>query len=92
MLFDGLLIEHQCRPRAVAAADASPSIIYRSPFLTSLLGSSHPMLAGTNTFNLEADRIWGKVLRAFSENPLGQSHHSRLYVKVKVAVVLYRKR
>ena len=37
MLFDGLRIEHQCRPRAVAAADASTTIVYRSMFLSSLL-------------------------------------------------------
>src|ERR1035438_1515643 len=37
MLFDGLRIEHQCRPRAVAAAGASTTIVYRSMFLSSLL-------------------------------------------------------
>ena len=37
MLFDGLRIEHQCRPRAVAAADASTTIVYRSMFLSFLL-------------------------------------------------------
>jgi len=41
MLFDGLLIEHQCRPRAVAAAGTSTIIVYRNPFLSSLLG--HPI-------------------------------------------------
>ena len=38
MLFDGLLIEHQCRPRAVAAAGTSTIIVYRNLFLSSLLG------------------------------------------------------
>jgi hypothetical protein len=38
MLFDGLLIEHQCRPRAVAAAGTSATIVYRNLFLSSLLG------------------------------------------------------
>jgi len=38
MLFDGLLIEHQCRPRAVAAAGTSGTIVYRNLFLSSLLG------------------------------------------------------
>ena len=37
MLFDGLLIEHQCRPQAVAAADTSGTIVYRNLFLSSLL-------------------------------------------------------
>ena len=30
MLIDGLLIEHQCRPRAVAAAGTSATIIYQT--------------------------------------------------------------
>jgi hypothetical protein len=38
MLFDGLLIEHQCRPQAVAAAGTSGTIVYRNLFLSSLLG------------------------------------------------------
>ena len=38
MLNNGLLIEHQCRPRAVAAAGTSTIIVYRNPFLSSLLG------------------------------------------------------
>src|SRR3981081_599674 len=38
MLFDGLLIEHQCRPQAVAAAGTGGTIVYRNLFLSSLLG------------------------------------------------------
>ena len=38
MLFDGLLIEHQCRPQAVAAAGTGDTIVYRNLFLSSLLG------------------------------------------------------
>ena len=38
MLFDGLLIEHQCRPQAVAAAGTSGTIVYRNLFLSSMLG------------------------------------------------------
>jgi hypothetical protein len=33
----GLLIEHQCRPQAVAAAGTSGTIVYRNLFLSSLV-------------------------------------------------------
>jgi hypothetical protein len=48
MLFDGLLIEHQCRLRAVAAASSSGRLVYRNPFLSSLLGLPNPVLFGSN--------------------------------------------
>jgi hypothetical protein len=38
MLIDGLLFEHQCRLRAVAATGAGGSIVKRSPFIWFLLG------------------------------------------------------
>ena len=70
----------RCYAMRVAAGAIDPSqsrSVYQSGFETK------SRLAGTKMFNREADRIGGKALRAFSENPLGQSHHSRLYGQVE---------
>jgi len=64
MLFDGLLIEHQCRPQAVAAADTSGTIVYRNLFLSSLLGS------GTATGALSFLCV-GLALMGLTYGPLG---------------------
>jgi hypothetical protein len=61
MLFDGLLIEHQCRPQAVAAAGTSGTIVYRNLFLSSLLGRPIQCFSLLNCTTFEFWKDWHSI-------------------------------